>query len=175
MAKKIDLQAEIQNFRRELAKFCKEHGYFLEQKDATINIDNGIISFYETIMTTGKLLADKDNLKKDDEAIKLENVISESISKSLAELFKMEEKGRFLLYLWIATATGITLREACERYTIKRECGFSGSLMFPSMVTDCTLEPRKEPIIIDSKQFAAYQMKAAKFLQDIIEGINKNH
>lgn len=60
MAKKIDLQAEIQNFRHELAKFCKEHGYFLEQKDTTVNIDNnGIVSFDETIMTTGKLLAEK--------------------------------------------------------------------------------------------------------------------
>ena len=57
------------------------------------------------------------NLKKDDEALKLENVISESISNSLAELFKMEEKGSFLLYLWIATATGITLyRETASGY-----------------------------------------------------------
>lgn len=59
MAKKIDLQAEIQNFRHELAKFCKEHGYFLEQKDTTVNYVNGIISFDETIMTTVKLLAEK--------------------------------------------------------------------------------------------------------------------
>lgn len=59
MAKKIDLRAEIQKFRHELALFCKEHGYFLERKDATIKMDNGIISFDETIMTTGKLLAEK--------------------------------------------------------------------------------------------------------------------
>lgn len=115
------------------------------------------------------------NLRKDEKATEMENVISKSISKSLDELFKMEERGSFLLYLWIATARGITLREACEQYTIKRECGFNGSLMFPAMETNCTLEPRKEPIIISSQQFADYQMKAAKFLQDIIEGISKKY
>lgn len=59
MAKQIDLQSEIKKFRHELAQFCHEHGYFLEQKDATIKIENGILSFNETIMTTGTLLAGK--------------------------------------------------------------------------------------------------------------------
>lgn len=112
------------------------------------------------------------NLEKDAKAIEFEKTISESISDSLDELSRMEERGSFLLYLWIATARGITLREAIEQYTIRFERGINGDLRFPSIETNCTLQPREKPIILDHQKFADYQMRAAKFLQDMIDEIS---
>ena len=113
------------------------------------------------------------NLKKDYKATEFEKTISESISDSLDELSRMEEKGSFLLYLWIATARGTTLREAIEQYTIRFERGLNGDLRSPSIETNCTLQPREKPIILNHQKFADYQMRAAKFLQDMIDEISK--
>ena len=95
--------------------------------------------------------------------------IADMIKKSMA----VEDVGVSLLYLWIATARDITLREACEQYGIKKDTYFAGHPLQPTFNTDMALFERTEPKALDFNDFADFQIKTAKILQDILEKTKK--
>lgn len=113
---------------------------------------------------------DSEETKRRKEA---EELICDSFNKMFDDLHKMERHPIMLMYLWAATACGITLREACERYYVDRDSDLSDDFLNPSIEYSVSLRPREESIMISSSEFADYQMEVAKFLQDIIGGINK--
>lgn len=105
-----------------------------------------------------------------------QKILMDSFDALFDEVSKNEQYPIMLMYLWISTARGITLREAYERFQISRDCGMSSSVDPREPLRaeyTITLEEREEPIFIALHDFADYQMKVAKFLQDIIEVMNK--
>jgi hypothetical protein len=104
-----------------------------------------------------------------------QKILMDSFDALIDEVSKNEQYPIMLMYLWISTARGITLREACEQFQINRDCGMSPVDPREALRVEytITLEQREEPISISQHEFADYQMKVAKFLQDIIEAMNK--
>jgi len=107
-----------------------------------------------------------------------EKFLMDSFDALFEEVRKNEQYPIMLMYLWIATARGITLRKACERFQVSRDCGMSSSVDPREPLRaeyTITLQPREKPIDIIPHEFADYQMKVAKFLQDILENLNKRN
>jgi len=102
------------------------------------------------------------------------DMMAECSEKMLNDLHRFEERPIMLMYLWVATAKGITLREACEQYCVKRDYGLANS---PSeaftMEYDVSLAPRVIPVKISQSEFDDYQIKVAEFLQECLDEINK--
>jgi hypothetical protein len=113
---------------------------------------------------------DSEETKRRKEA---EEIILDSFNRMFDDLYKKERHPIMLMYLWVATACGITLREACERYYVNRDNKLSNEFMKPSIEYSVSLRPREEPIVISQAEFADYQMEVAKFLQDILDETNK--
>ena len=107
-----------------------------------------------------------------------EKNLIDSFSSLFEEMRNKEQYVIMLMYLWIATARGTTLREACEEFQISRECGMSSTVdTREPLIAEytITLKPRVQQLDISISELNDYQMKVAKFLQDIIEEINKNN
>lgn len=118
------------------------------------------------------LLADK--VPSCEEQKEFMNSMYDSILNSFKEMLKGDKYVVMLLYLWISTATGISLREAVERYSIVKDFDDSRNpFEVKNLEYTLTLRENLERIHCDPSKFNEFQMETAKFLQDIIENLNK--
>lgn len=130
----------------------------------TLQQHNNYITMEYDIKT--ELIKIRKTSKKD---TRKKGIYIDDFYKSATELFLGEKYGIMLLYLWMATATGKTLRQVVEEYSVERDFNVEPDPSMKEIVYNVRLKERKVTEPIDISSFQKFQMDTAEFLQHIME------